>query len=158
MSLRWRIALALGAIAATTTIVVGVISYRTTRDRLYDEIDQSLTDSIALLGPSLDRPGEFDRLPDAGRSRSTRSRCSVPTARSSRSDFEGGFEPDAAQVALVGATRLTSVQNMTIEDEEYRVRTVGLPRWCVADRPPARRDRTACSTACGRACWSSSSA
>ena len=49
MSLRWRIALALGAIAATTTIVVGVIGYRTTRDRLYDEIDRSLTDSIALL-------------------------------------------------------------------------------------------------------------
>ena len=48
MSLRWRIALALGAIAAATTIVVGTISYRTTRDRLYDEIDQSLTDSIAL--------------------------------------------------------------------------------------------------------------
>ena len=40
VSLRWRIALALGAIAATTTIVVGVISYRTTHDRLYNEIDR----------------------------------------------------------------------------------------------------------------------
>jgi hypothetical protein len=126
VSLRWRIALALGAIAATTTIVVGVISYRTTRERLYAEIDQSLTDSIALLGRPFDRPGQFDRLPD-------RSPLSIYDLQLLDADghvyastFEGGFEADESQVDLVGSTRLTSVENMTIEGEEYRVRTVGL--------------------------------
>ena len=128
MSLRWRIALALGAIAATTTLVVGVISYRTTRDRLYDEIDQSLTDSIALVGPSLRPAGRVRPAARAGTALGLRRcRCSAPTARSSAATSGTEFEPDAAQVELVGETRRSSVQNMTIEGEEYRVQTVGLP-------------------------------
>lgn len=42
MSLRWRIALALAAIAAATTISVGVASYRATSTRLLEEVDSSL--------------------------------------------------------------------------------------------------------------------
>ncbi len=42
MSLRWRIALALAAIAAATTISVGLASYRATSTRLLQEIDSSL--------------------------------------------------------------------------------------------------------------------
>ena len=126
MSLRWRIALALGAIAAAATIVVGAISYRTTRDRLYDEIDQSLTDSFAVLERQLDRPGEFGRLPQRGPLSVYDIQVLGPRGVVLASDFVGGFEPDATQVELVGATRLTGVQNMTIEGEEYRVRTVGL--------------------------------
>jgi len=126
VSLRWRIALALGVIAATTTIVVGVISYRTTRDRLYDEVDTSLTDAVGLLGRSFDRPGEFDRLPDRGPLSVYDFQVLGSRGEVVASDFVGGFEPDDEQVALVGETRLTTVQNMTIGDEEYRVRTFGL--------------------------------
>jgi two-component system sensor histidine kinase MprB len=42
VSLRWRIALALAAIAAGTTISVGVASYRATATRLREEVDSSL--------------------------------------------------------------------------------------------------------------------
>ena len=42
MSLRWRIALALAAIAAGATISVGVASYRATATRLLEEVDSSL--------------------------------------------------------------------------------------------------------------------
>ena len=42
MSLRWKIALALGALAATATIAVGIAGYRTTSDRLHGEVDRSL--------------------------------------------------------------------------------------------------------------------
>ena len=42
MSLRWRIALALAAIAAGTTIAVGVASYRATSTRLLEEVDSAL--------------------------------------------------------------------------------------------------------------------
>jgi two-component system sensor histidine kinase MprB len=127
MSLRWRIALALGAIAATTTIIVGAIGYRTTRDRLYDEIDQSLTDSIALLGRQFERPGSFDRLPERGPLAVYDIQYLDADGVVHLSTFEGGFEADERQIELVGSTRLTAVQNMTIEGEEYRVRTVGLP-------------------------------
>ncbi len=127
MSLRWRIALALGAIAATTTLVVGVISYRTTRDRLYDEIDQSLTDSIALVIRPSDRPGEFGRLPERGPLSVYEMQVLGADGEVVGSNFRNEFEPDAAQVELVGETRQSSVQNMTIDGEEYRVQTVGLP-------------------------------
>ena len=42
MSLRWRIAFALAAIAAGATISVGVASYRATGTRLLEEVDSSL--------------------------------------------------------------------------------------------------------------------
>jgi two-component system sensor histidine kinase MprB len=42
MSLRWRVALAVATVAALTTLAVGLASYRSTRARLYDEIDRSL--------------------------------------------------------------------------------------------------------------------
>jgi two-component system sensor histidine kinase MprB len=42
MSLRWRIALAFAAIAAATTISVGIASYRATSTRLLQEVDSSL--------------------------------------------------------------------------------------------------------------------
>jgi two-component system sensor histidine kinase MprB len=126
VSLRWRIALALGAIAATTTIFVGLIGYRTTRERLYAEIDQSLIDSIGLLGRQFERPGPFDRLPERGPLTVYDIQYLDADGKAYLSTFEGGFEADERQVALVGASRLTAVQNMTIEGEEYRVRTVGL--------------------------------
>ena len=128
MSLRWKIALALGAIAAVTTIVVGTISYRTTRDRLYAEVDQSLTDSIRLLDRELNRPGEFGRIPERGPLSIYDIQVLGPDGQIVASNFEHGFEPDAEQAALVSANGVTNVQNMTIDDTEYRVRTVGLPR------------------------------
>ena len=131
MSLRWRIALALGAIAAVTTIVVGTISYRTTRDRLYDEIDRSLTDAIGLLGRELDRPGQFGRLPERGPLSIYEIQVLGRDGQILASDFVRGFEPDSAQAALVGANGLADVQNMKIEAVEYRVQTVGLPRGAV---------------------------
>ncbi len=60
MSLRWRIALALAAVAAATTISVGIVSYRATSARLLEEVDRSLTqawatieaDPLRALGPA----------------------------------------------------------------------------------------------------------
>ena len=89
MSLRWRIALALAAIAAATTIAVGVASYRAISERLVEEVDdglyQALT-SLALDESALDEGGPLDvyfvqlvrrngqRRGDP-RSRPSRSRC-----------------------------------------------------------------------------------
>lgn len=130
MSLRWRIALALGAIAAVTTIVVGTLSYRTTRDRLYDEIDQSLDDAMRLLVRD-GRPGEFDHIPDRGPLSVYDIQVLGPDGQILASNFTPGFDPDAAQAEVAGTNGQTNVQNMTIEDEEYRVWTVGRPRGAV---------------------------
>ena len=42
MSLRWKVALALASLAAVATLAIGTVSYRSTRDRLLAEVDQSL--------------------------------------------------------------------------------------------------------------------
>ena len=49
MSLRWKITLALAAIGLVTTVLVGVVSYRSTEDRLVSEVDDSLVSTAALL-------------------------------------------------------------------------------------------------------------
>ena len=49
MSLRWRIALALAAIAAATTLSVGVVSYRATSTRLLEEVDASLDQAWSAI-------------------------------------------------------------------------------------------------------------
>lgn len=60
MSLRWRVALALAALAAAATTAVGVIGYVNTRDRLVEEIDRSLSAAFAQLRP---RPDGSIRVP-----------------------------------------------------------------------------------------------
>lgn len=53
MSLRWRIALALAAIAAGTTLAVGIASYRATSTRLLQEVDSSLQQAWRKLDNDL---------------------------------------------------------------------------------------------------------
>ena len=64
MSLRWRIALALAAIAAATTMSVGIVSYRATSTRLLDEVDDSLDQAWRTIGEdplrALDERGLLD--------------------------------------------------------------------------------------------------
>lgn len=65
MSLRWRIAIALAALAAAATAVVSFTSYFQTKDRLYDEIDTSLTQTTNALFAVPSRP---TRSPGGGSS------------------------------------------------------------------------------------------
>ena len=64
MSLRWRIALALAAVAAATTISVGIVSYRATSTRLLEEVDRSLDQAWRTIQadplPALDQRGLLD--------------------------------------------------------------------------------------------------
>jgi two-component system, OmpR family, sensor histidine kinase MprB len=49
--LQWKIVLALAAVAAATTITVGVLSYRATSGRLMQEVDRSLDEAVVTIGP-----------------------------------------------------------------------------------------------------------
>ena len=50
MSLRLKIALALAAIGLVSTVSVGIVSYRSTEDRLVSEVDDALVSTATLLG------------------------------------------------------------------------------------------------------------
>jgi len=64
VSLRWKIALALAAITSVATIAVGAANYRSTRDRLYAEIDRSLTAVDARVSERL--VGSENAFPERG--------------------------------------------------------------------------------------------
>ena len=49
MNLRWKIALALAVVALMATTAVGIISYRSTSERLVDEVDRSIATAAAQL-------------------------------------------------------------------------------------------------------------
>ncbi|CAN5823590.1 MAG: ATP-binding protein [Ilumatobacteraceae bacterium] len=49
MSLQWRVATALAAVAAAATISVGMISYRATDNRLLEEVDDSLAQVLGTI-------------------------------------------------------------------------------------------------------------
>ena len=57
MNLRWKIALALAAVSFVATTAVGIISYRSTSERLVDEVDRSIASAAAQLSG---RPGGRD--------------------------------------------------------------------------------------------------
>ncbi len=63
MSLRWRIALALAAIAAATTLAVGWASYRATSERLEEAVDAGLRQALTTWArdeSALSAGGPFD--------------------------------------------------------------------------------------------------
>lgn len=65
MSLRWRVALALAALAAAATIAVGLISYVNTRDRLIQQVDESLavaTSQLSIRGGRFVVPAGWAQL------------------------------------------------------------------------------------------------
>jgi two-component system sensor histidine kinase MprB len=70
VSLRWRLALALAVLAAAATTAACLTSYLSTRDRLYSEIDRSLSETASTLrvmprgngGGDLDRLGRFGSI------------------------------------------------------------------------------------------------
>jgi len=98
MSLRWRIAAALAAVAAAIGGLVAVGAYLSTADQLHSSIDESLSARAAALGSSQARGGDRGRggpgrqpasadCPDPGaaaskHTNSTPRRCSAYAAES----------------------------------------------------------------------------
>lgn len=123
MSLRWKIALALAAIAAVTAIVFGSLSYRSTRDRLLAEIDRSL---VAADVRALGR----DRLPDRGPLSGLEAQIVAPDGTLVASTFPEPIPVDEADLALIGERR-DRFTTVATSGDTYRVRTIGLTRRAV---------------------------
>ncbi|MCU0261593.1 MAG: ATP-binding protein [Ilumatobacteraceae bacterium] len=138
MSLRWRIAIALGLLAGLATITVGVASYRITRDRVYAEIDRSLSDALAVL--RVDRGG-VARLPDRGAWQVFEAQVLGPDGTVRLTTMSVPIEPTDPAVATVG-TRQVVYSTTSVDGTEYRVRTSGLPNGALqVARPLEETDR-----------------
>ena len=125
MSLRWKIALAMGVLAAMATFAVGVGSYRTTRDELYAELDRSLANAAALLVLERRGPQQFE-LPTSGPLDLYEVQLIDRTGEVVLSTFPARTAPIESELSVVGAPRDAVVRTQEIEGEAYRVRTVGV--------------------------------
>ena len=134
MSLRWRIALAVAAVASLTTLAVGIASYRSTHARLYNEVDRSL---------EVDAPARFD-FPDVHVDEEGGVEINVggpfastpPLVEQQFVGLDGSIELSntnnqlplsrrASQV--VGRPGRTVTETVSVDGTEYRLRTIGRP-------------------------------
>jgi two-component system sensor histidine kinase MprB len=129
VSLRWKIALAMAAIVSVTTVFVGVISYRTTKDRLYAEVDRSLLDIDGRINDrrfGLDTP-----LPDRSPLPGLVAQVVGPDGTVSQSTFPELIALNDDQIAVIGTNRGSEFSTVETTAGEYRVRTIGFPRGAV---------------------------
>jgi len=125
MGLRWKIALSLAAVALIATTAVGLIGYRSTSNRLLDEVDRSIEQATTqMIGRAV---GGRITMP-------TRSLLEVYSVRvlDSGGDAIATSLPDGAPVvadamAVVGRPRALDRATMMIGGESLRVHTIGLP-------------------------------
>ena len=138
MSLRWKIAIAVGAMAALATLAVGLLSYRLARDRMYAEIDVSLTEAVENVRSDLRPPDGDGRGPDPV---FYQTQVLGPDG-SVRFPPTPAWQPDSQALAVVGWPRRSVVDNVTIDATRYRVRTTGLDNGAVqVARPLTEVDR-----------------
>lgn len=124
MSLRWRIATALGVLAALATTTVGFTSYFATRARLYDEIDASLEQAAGFVVAPV-RGGVAPRFPG------TLSQFVVQQLDVGGDVVETGdvvlpVHDLDRQIASSGHT--AAIRTVGVDGTSYRVETLGLPR------------------------------
>jgi two-component system sensor histidine kinase MprB len=124
MGLRWKIALSLAAVALVATLTVGVISYRSTGDRLLDEVDRSISQATGQM---------IGRAVDGRITMPTRSLLEVYSVRvidaagaSVASSFPDGAPIDDGALAAVGVPRAFDWETLDVDGESLRVHTIGL--------------------------------
>ena len=139
MSLRWKIALAMAAIAVASTIAIGAVSYRSTRQQLLAEVDRSLVDVDRMIAV-----GQFGRepLPERGPLSGLDARVVDVQGNVLESTFEVDFPLDDAMEATLGRRAATSIETVETDDGDYRIRTVGFQRGAIqVGRSLAETDR-----------------
>jgi two-component system, OmpR family, sensor histidine kinase MprB len=125
VSLRWKIALTVAGLAAVATLFVGAAGYRTTRDRLYAEVDRSLVDVVTVV--PLDRGGNVVRLPVRGPLAMYEVQVIGPDGSVRLTTAQPAVAPSQAALRVVGRPRLSAVETSVIAGADHRIRTVGLP-------------------------------
>ncbi len=140
MSLRWKIALAMAAIASIATVAIGAASYRETSERLMAEVDRSL---LELDGFVNDRRMGADRpLPERGPLSGLDAQILDRDGSVVQSTFTEAVPVSDAARDVVGRARISVFDTVDTADGSYRVRTVGIQRGAVqVGRSLAETDR-----------------
>ena len=125
MSLRWKIALAMAAMAVVSTIAIGTVSYRSTRQQLLSEVDRSLTNVENVF-----RQGAFGRepLPERGPLSGLDARVVDLSGSVIESTFPVEFAIGEEAASTLGRRAATVIETVDTDDGSYRVRTVGYQR------------------------------
>ena len=128
MSLRWKIALALAGLTFVASAAVGVAVYRVTKDRLLTEIDRSLIDVNPRPGRG---PVVLDQFGGRGPLRGFEAQIVRQDGTVAETTFETAVRSsdlDAAAAAVAGEPGSSTFDTVSVDGDEYRVRTVGIPR------------------------------
>jgi two-component system sensor histidine kinase MprB len=120
--LRWKVAVALASLTLAATIIVGFAGYRSTRDRLFAEVDRSLVEADLGRG----RP-ELDRLPERGPFGGFEAQLVDVHGDVRQSTFAEPFTPSPDALALAGIPRSNVFETIAVDGTEFRVRSIGLP-------------------------------
>jgi two-component system sensor histidine kinase MprB len=126
VSLRWKIALAMAAIVTVATVAIGAATYRSTRDRLFIEIDRSLS---GLDAAAAGRRGIDPNQPPV---RGPLSNIDVQVVDQSGAVIASTFpEPipvSAADLAVLGPRRPELLSTVSTPEGDVRLRTVRTPQ------------------------------
>ena len=126
MTLRWKIALALAGLTFVASAAVGAAVYRVTKDRLLSEIDRSLAEVNPRPGRG---PFELDQLGDRGPLRGFEAQVVLADGTVADTTFERPSSDLAEEAASVaGRPGVTAYDTVTVDGDDYRMRTVGIPR------------------------------
>ncbi len=137
MSLRWKIALAVAVITLAATAAIGVAGYRSTRNRLFDEVDRSLVEAVDQLAR-----GRRGRLPQRGPLSNLEAQMITADGQVIQSTFDTPVTPSAAALRTAGNSRADVFETASVDGERYRVRTIGIERGAVqVARSLAETDR-----------------
>lgn len=121
MSLRLRIALLMAVLAATATVAVGAISYRTTSSRLLRAVDESLVDATAVATAR-----RFDdRLFESGPFDGFVVQAVLKDGSIIRSNFPHQMKPSRKDLDLIGRAGATHFSSTRLGRAEYRIRSIG---------------------------------
>jgi two-component system, OmpR family, sensor histidine kinase MprB len=132
VSLRWRIALAVAAVASLTTLAVGIASYRSTHARLYDEIDRSLEVDVPdpFLFPDSVHIGEDGGVEIVGGPFGP----ARPLVEQQVVELDGSVVYSNHRLPLtrqarrvLGRPGVAVVETVSMDGTEYRLRTAGRP-------------------------------
>lgn len=135
MSLRWKIAVVLAMLAALATTAVGVASYRSTRDRLYDEVDRSLDNPAFTFDDGFSGDDEFD-VPAGPRPRHLDIPALIEIQWIDRHEvhaitIDRPIAPSEEALRLVGRPGRSHTQTVSADGTDYRVRTIGQPNGAI---------------------------
>ena len=128
MSLRWKIALAMAAIASIATIAIAAASYRETSERLLAEVDRSLLDLDGFVNDRRLRNGP---LPERGPLSALDAQIVDRAGDVVQSTFAEPVPLSDAARSVVGRPRTSVFDTIDTADGSYRVRTVGIQRGAV---------------------------